>query len=195
MGRHQIRILLLTGFGAGNDSRRRLKRRYRNRGGRENAWRVPVIRTLGLDERRCHRFAACRERAKGPGRASVELGKADSTHGGRFFALSHRRQLRQRRCEGGGTAKRRARRSRGRQTVSARVAASREGRAGRPRVRRAPEAPAARRFPVPGTACAQDARSHGRMAVGRERRSKSAIGDSAVRLSRGWGKAGRVKVQ
>lgn len=40
----------------------------------------------------------------------------------------------------------------------ARVAASRESRAGRPRVRRAPEAPAARRFPVPRTACAQDAR-------------------------------------
>ena len=110
------------------------------RGGRSIRALMPFISIVAT---------ACRERAEGLGRAGVEPENADSIHDWRFFAPSRRRCPRQRRREGGGTAKRRARRSRGRRPVPARVAGSRECRAGRPRVRRAPEAPAARRFPEP----------------------------------------------
>lgn len=102
-------------------------------------------------------FAATRARSarQGQGGQALNPNAATLSAERRFFAPSHRRQLRQRRCEGGGTAKRRARRSRGRCSLSARVAVRVE-RANH--ARRAPEAPAARRFLVPRTACAQDAR-------------------------------------
>ncbi len=61
-----------------------------------------------------------------------------------FYLIAVARAGSARKGQGG-----RARRSRGRRPVPARVAGSRERRAGRPRVRRAPEAPAARRFPEP----------------------------------------------
>ena len=92
-------------------------------------------------------------------------------------------------ARGGGTAKRRGRRSRGRRPVPARVAGSRESRAGRSRVRRSPEAPAARRFPVPRSACAQDARSptwtyagrSGRGVQERSRRQRRSVDGAAKR--------------
>lgn len=114
---------------------------------------------LVLETKSNSRPVARRERAEKLRRASIGPERGDHLGRAEVFRLLAPPAATTETARGGGTAKRRARRSRGCYSFPARVAASRESRAGRPRVRRAPEAPAARRFPVPRTACAQDARA------------------------------------
>lgn len=96
-----------------------------------------------------HRAHARRERAEKLKRASIGPERGDHFGRAKVFRPLAPSAATTETARGGGTAKRRARRSRGRYSFPARVAASSESRAGRPRVRRAPEAPTARRFPVP----------------------------------------------
>ena len=113
---------------------------------------------LVLETKSNSRPVARRERAEKLRRASIGPERGDHLGRAEVFRLLAPPAATTETARGGGTAKRRARRSRGCCSFPARVAASRESRAGRPRVRRPPDAPAARRFPMPRTACAQDAR-------------------------------------
>ena len=79
------------------------------------------------------RPVARRERAEEPGREGVEPERGNHFGRAKVFRPLAPPAATTETARGGGTAKRRARRSRGRHSFPARVAASRESRAGRPR--------------------------------------------------------------